>query len=149
MRVRQTCLVLALTTVMSAGAFAQGADPVTRLPTEIEFKEPLRPGSPPIAALYGHPVKPGLYVVRAKFPAGFKVMPHFHPDERTIVVLSGTFYFGYGEQWDESKMKAFPRDSFLTEPPRTPHYAWAKDGEVIIQITGVGPSGATWIPPKQ
>ena len=94
-------------------------------------------------------MKPGLYVIRAKFPSGFKVMPHFHPDERTIVVLSGTFYFGFGEQWDESKMKAFPPGSFLSEPFKAPHFAWAKDGEVIIQVTGVGPSGATVIPQKQ
>ncbi len=34
-------------------------------------------------------------------------------------------------------------------PPRgakAPHFSWAKDGEVIIQITGVGPSGKTFIP---
>jgi len=37
-------------------------------------------------------------------------MPHWHPDEwRTAVVLSGTLYFGVGEQWDESKLKAYPQ----------------------------------------
>jgi quercetin dioxygenase-like cupin family protein len=76
-------------------------------------------------------------------------MPHFHPDERTIVVLSGTFYFGVGEQWDESKMKAYPVGTFLSEPPKVAHYSWAKDGEVIIQVTGVGPTGSTVIPQKQ
>src|SRR5262245_43032160 len=30
-------------------------------------------------------------------------------------------------------------------PPQAPHFSWAKDGEVIIQITGVGPSGKTFI----
>src|ERR1700704_7818 len=33
--------------------------------------------------------KQGLYVYRVKFPAGFKVMPHWHGEERTFVVLSG------------------------------------------------------------
>jgi hypothetical protein len=28
-----------------------------------------------------------------------------------------------------------------SEPSKAPHFSWAKDGEVIIQITGVGPSG--------
>ena len=146
MRAHRTCLVLALTMV-GAGAFAQNADPVATLPNEIEFKA--RPFAPPGAVLYGDPRKPGLYVTRGKLPPGFKVMPHSHPDERTTVVLSGTFYFGIGEQWDESKMKAFPAGSFLSEPPNTPHYAWAKDGEVIVQFTGAGPSGTTVIPQKR
>jgi quercetin dioxygenase-like cupin family protein len=78
-------------------------------------------------------------------------MPHWHPEEvRTIVVLSGTLYFGYGEKWDESKLKAFPAGTFFTEPPRAPHFAWAKDGEVMLQITAVGPSGVTMVEqPKQ
>ena len=36
-----------------------------------------------MAVIDGDPTKPGPFVIRAKFPAGFKVMPHFHPtDER-------------------------------------------------------------------
>ena len=35
--------------------------------------------------------------------------------------------------------------AFFAEPQKTPHFAWAKDGEVIVQVTGVGPSGVTFI----
>ena len=38
-----------------------------------------------------------------------------------------------------------PAGTFYSEPSKAPHYSWAKDGEVIIQITGVGPSGKTFI----
>jgi hypothetical protein len=31
----------------------------------------------------------------------------------------------------------FPH-TFYSEPPRTPHFVWAKDGEVILQTTGMG-----------
>ena len=73
-------------------------------------------------------------------------MPHWHPDEvRTVVVLSGTLYFAYGEKWDESKLKAFPAGTFFSEPTRAPHFAWAKDGAVMVQVTGTGPSGVTMI----
>jgi hypothetical protein len=66
-------------------------------------------------------------------------MPHWHPDEwRTAVVLSGILYFVVGEQWDESKLKAYPAGTFYSEPPRTPHYVWAKDGEVIYSDHGRG-----------
>lgn len=94
------------------------------------------------AVLYGDPAKAGLFVSRTKFPAGTKVPPHYHPDvARTVVVLSGTLYFALGERWDESKMEARPAGTFFSEAPKQPHYAWAKDGEVVLQVTGIGPSG--------
>jgi hypothetical protein len=64
------------------------------------------------------------------------------------VVLSGTIYFGLGETWDDSKLKAFPAGTFFSEPKETPHFVWAKDGEVIVQVTGMGPTGTKLIPPK-
>jgi hypothetical protein len=62
---------------------------------------------------------------------------------------SGTFYFAVGEQWDESKLVPYPAGTLYSEPPRTPHYAWAKDGEVILQITAIGPSGNVAVTPKK
>jgi len=77
-------------------------------------------------------------------------MPHFHPDEwRTGVVLSGNYYFGLGEQWDESKLRFYPPGTFFSEPKGTPHFIWAKDGEVMVQFTAMGPTGITRIPQKQ
>jgi hypothetical protein len=58
--------------------------------------------------LVGDEKKPGMYIVRVRFPANIKVQPHFHPDERVGTVISGTLYMGYGEQFDESAMKAMP-----------------------------------------
>jgi quercetin dioxygenase-like cupin family protein len=149
MRVHKACIVLALVTGVSVGTYAQSTQPVVKFPNDMEFKAPLSPG-PQNAVLYGDPTKAGVYVQRTKFAPGLKVMPHWHPDEwRTAVVLSGTFYFGVGEQWDESKLKAYPAGTFFSEPSKTPHYVWAKDGEVIIQTTGMGPTGTTPIPQKQ
>jgi quercetin dioxygenase-like cupin family protein len=102
--------------------------------------------NPELATVYGDTQKPGVYVQRVKFAPGFKIMPHWHPDEvRTVVVLSGTFYFSYGDMWDESKFKAFPTGSFFAEPAKAAYFTWAKDGEVILQITGIGPSGVTMV----
>lgn len=134
--------------ILPALAYAQ--DSTAKLPQDIVYKSPIA-GYPEMAMVYGDTAKPGIYVQRVKFAPGFKIMPHWHPDEvRTIVVLSGTLYFGYGEKWDESKLKAFPAGTFFTEPPRAPHFAWAKDGEVLLQITAVGPTGVTMVEqPKQ
>jgi len=86
-----------------------------------------------------------MYVSRAKVAVGTKIMPHWHAEERTVVILLGTLYYGLGEQWDESKLTAFPPGTFFSEPPRMPHFAWAKDGEVILQLTGIGPTITTVI----
>jgi quercetin dioxygenase-like cupin family protein len=149
MRVLDACIVSALVIGIPAGAYGQTTQPVVKLPNDIEFKAPVSPGVQ-TAVLYGDPTKAGVYVMRVKFPAGLKVMPHWHPEEwRTTVVLSGTIYFGVGEQWDESKLRTYPAGTFYSEPPKTPHYLWAKDGEVIINVTAMGPTGTTLIPQKQ
>jgi quercetin dioxygenase-like cupin family protein len=149
MRIREYSLAMAFLACNAAGAYAQNSESISKLPHEIEFKAPLTPSSLQIAVVFGDPTKAGVYVVRVKYAAGAKVMPHWHPDEvRTATVLSGTYYFAIGEQWDESKMRPYPVGSFLSEPAKTPHYAWAKDGEVIVQLTGLGPTGTTYIPQK-
>jgi quercetin dioxygenase-like cupin family protein len=134
--------------VATTAAYSQSADTsVLKLPQDIEFKAAPVQGAPQTAVLYGDPTKPGVFVTRVKFSAGWKDQPHWHPDEvRTVAVLSGTFYFASGETWDESKFKAYPAGTFYSEPPKAPHFTWAKDGEVIIQVTGVGPTGKTFIP---
>ena len=122
-------------------ARAQSVDTgVVKLPQDIIYKG--LAGSPQHVTLFGDPSQPGLYVDRIKFLPGMKVMPHRHPDAvRTVLVVSGTLYFAVGEQWDESKLEAYPAGTLYSEPPRTPHYAWAKDGEVTLQVTAIGPTG--------
>jgi quercetin dioxygenase-like cupin family protein len=145
---RTAWLAIALTTGLAAtAAYSQSADTsILKLPQDIQFKGPLG-GAPQTAVLYGDPTKPGLYVTRVKFSAGWKDQPHWHPEEiRTVAVLSGTFYFGSGDKWDESKFKAYPAGTFYSEPAKAPHFTWAKDGEVILQITAMGPTGKTFIP---
>jgi quercetin dioxygenase-like cupin family protein len=117
------------------------SDVVIKKPGDVTFGEAAA-GMPQVAVLYGNPDKPGMYVVRLRFPAGLKIPPHTHPEgTRTLTVLSGTLYFGFGETFDEAKVTAYPPGTFFTELPTTPHYVWARDGEVVLQVTGIGPSG--------
>jgi quercetin dioxygenase-like cupin family protein len=145
---RTALFLLALCIGGGAWVSAQSQDTgVVRLPQDIVYKG--LPGAPQHVTLFGDSSKPGLYVDRVKFAPGVKVMPHWHPDSvRTVLVLSGTFYFAVGEQWDESQLKAYPAGTLYSEPAGTPHYAWAKDGEVILQVTAIGPTGNTPIPQK-
>ena len=133
------CGLLSASLLLGAHSVVAEPTAIVKLPQDITFKG--SPGAVQIAVLYGDPAKPGLYVVRLKLPAGSKVMPHTHPEEaRTLTVLSGTLYFGFGEQWDESKLTPYPAGTFFSELPNVPHFVSAKDGEVIFQATGIGPS---------
>ena len=111
-------------------------------------RSPVAPGLQN-AWLVGASDRPGLYAVRVKLLAGSKIPPHTHPDERFSTVLLGTIYVGFGENFDETKVVAIPTGSMYVAPAGLPHYVWAKDGEVIIQTTGMGPTGTTPIPQKQ
>lgn len=96
-------------------------------------------------AIAGNNEAPGVYVYRVRFPAGFRNAPHFHPDDRVVTVMSGTLSMGYGERFDETAMRSLGPGSLWTEPAGAPHFVWAHDGEVVIQVVGVGPSGTTQV----
>jgi hypothetical protein len=151
MQTTRLTLLIMLAMGVATGAQAQvSAESVVSLPGDIMFKAPPKGAGPETAVLYGDPTKPGVFVMRVRFPQGYKVMPSWRPDPwRTAVVLSGTFYYGIGEQWDEAKLAAYPPGTFFAHPARHPHFAWAKDGEVIVQFTAMGPTSVTRIPQKQ
>jgi quercetin dioxygenase-like cupin family protein len=91
--------------------------------------------------IHGSVQKSGLYAVQVKFPAGGKAPPHTHPDERLLNVLAGVLFFGVGTTFDEGAVKPLTAGSVVIIPPDTPHYVWARDGEVTVQEAGFGPSG--------
>jgi hypothetical protein len=96
--------------------------------------------------LVGNPSKPGPYTLRLKFPAGYKIAPHTHPDYREVTILSGTWYTGYGEKFDEAALKALPAGSFYTEPANVAHFVEVRE-PVVIQVSGTGPSGRRFVDP--
>jgi hypothetical protein len=64
-------------------------------------------------------------------------------------VISGTWHIGYGEGFDEAKLKALPPGSFYTEPPSVAHFAETGDEAVVVQITGFGPSSTDYVDPTE
>jgi quercetin dioxygenase-like cupin family protein len=99
------------------------------------------------AVIYGDPSKEGLFSMRLKLPAGYKVAPHTHPCIEAVTVISGTFKLGMGEKADPAKAQALPGGSYFAFPPGTPHFA-STDVETIVQISTVGPWGLTYVNPK-
>jgi hypothetical protein len=91
-----------------------------------------------IVLLYGSPDKPGPYVFRVRFPAGYKLPPHKHQDQRQVTVLTGNYWTAVGESFTQDKLKKFnPRDYYVTEA-NVPHFSWAET-DVVIQEAGIGP----------
>jgi quercetin dioxygenase-like cupin family protein len=97
--------------------------------------------------LKGVPAAPGLYTILLTIPPHTRIAAHDHPDDRVATVVSGTWYFGYGSTFDEAALKALPPGSFYTEPPGLPHFARTGDSAVVLQITGAGPTGTTYVEP--
>ena len=108
------------------------------------------PSFPPLARLavvVGDPTKPGMYTIRVKLPAGVKLMPHRHPEDRVYTVISGVFYIGRGEQFDAEKLHAYPPGAVVVLPGDTPHFHWAKSGEYVTQVSALGPLGLEYLDP--
>jgi quercetin dioxygenase-like cupin family protein len=63
-------------------------------------------------ALAGDPAKEGPYVVRVRFPAGYKVAPRSHPNDENVTVISGTFDIGIGDKFDDTKVQALGPGGF-------------------------------------
>ena len=74
------------------------------------------------AVLVGAPGEAGLYAFRIKFPPDFKVMPHSHPENRIYTVINGMWSIGLGDQFDPTKLKAFPPGSVYMLPAGVNHF---------------------------
>ena len=99
--------------------------------------------------LKGDPNESGVYTIMLRVPAHTQIAAHSHRDDRVATVVSGTWHIGYGDKFDESKLKALPPGSFYTEPPGQNHFAETGDEPVEVQITGFGPSSTEYVDPAQ
>jgi quercetin dioxygenase-like cupin family protein len=107
---------------------------------------PAFPKGAQISVLAGDLTKEGLYVIRLKLPAGYKVPPHTHPNDENVTVISGTFNIGMGSTLDEKNGKALAAGGFVHMPNGMQHFAWFTE-ETIIQLHGMGPQGIIYVNP--
>ena len=98
---------------------------------------PSLPKGAQIAVVSGDPSKAGPFTIRLKFPAGFRVPPHWHPTDENVTVLSGTIAFGMGE-FDTTAMKNMSAGGYAMMPAEMRHFALAKTA-VTLQVHGTGP----------
>jgi hypothetical protein len=118
-------------------------------PTQVTYKLPNqitwtgRPGAAETAVVLGDPSKPGLYIELVKWYPHNNSRPHFHPNDRYITVLSGTWWVGSGTKYDPDSMVAMPAGSYVVDLAKQPHYDGAKDEMAVIEIVGEGPATIT------
>ena len=112
-----------------------------KLPDQIKWVE--RESGSAQYVVAGDPDKPGLYVLLLKWHAHHMSHPHFHPNDRFITVLSGTWYVGTGTKFDPAGTVPIPAGSVVTHYGKQVHYDGAKDEEVMLEIVGEGPATAT------
>jgi pimeloyl-ACP methyl ester carboxylesterase/uncharacterized RmlC-like cupin family protein len=95
--------------------------------------------------LEGDPERVGPYAIALHIPAHTRIAAHFHSEDRSAVVVSGTWYFGYGTHVDDARMKPLPAGSFYTEPAGQPHFAQTKDEDTVVYISGRGPTETRYV----
>ena len=113
------------------------------LPDKIEWKQ--GSGRAQQAILAGDPSKPGLYVVLNRFKPGNFSRPHFHPNDRFITVVKGTWWVATGNKFDTENTVPMPAGSFVTHFAKQVHWDGAKDEEAWVLIVGEGPATLTLV----
>ena len=148
---RRILLCVGLVAALAAVAIAQDAQNdghVLSAPKDLKWGDP-----PPVfekgasmALLSGDPSKEGLYVVRLKMPAGYRINPHWHPTDEHVTVISGTFSLAMGDKFDKTAMKELPAGGYALLPAQMHHYAMAKTA-AVVQVHGMGPFSLTYVNP--
>jgi pimeloyl-ACP methyl ester carboxylesterase/uncharacterized RmlC-like cupin family protein len=133
--------------------FLQGAAPVTTVPqarlTLAEVDAIPRTGGGAgtsglngvqTTVLSGNPNAAGPYTFEIRVPPHTRIAAHTHRDNRTAIVVSGQWHFGYGEVASEATAKPLAAGGFYTEPAGVAHFAFTTESPAVVYISGQGPT---------
>lgn len=140
-------LACGLSALLSPAALAQhSGEHVMFAPSQLVWTDlPSLPGVK-IAVLEGPLDQAVPITFRLKFPANYKIPPHWHPGIEHITVLSGTLHMGFGDVFDRSKTHALTPGAVAIMQPRSRHFAWNSE-ETITQIHSIGPWAVIYVNP--
>jgi len=140
-------MALAMAMIVPAGSanpLAPDLNPAAltyKLPDQLKWTDEANGAK--TAVLFGDLSKPGLYIVLVKWMPHRMSHPHFHPNDRYITVISGTWWVGTGTKFDPDSTVPLPAGTFVTHFGKQVHYDGAKDVEAVLEIVGEGPATAT------
>jgi quercetin dioxygenase-like cupin family protein len=141
-RIIATALLVGLIGPAAAVELNPAAITIT-IPDNLKWRDPTGAAGVNQAVLHGDPTKPGLYVVMNRFKPGNFSKPHFHPNDRYITVIKGTWWVGTGNKWDKDATVPVKAGGFVTHYGKQVHYDGAKDEEAWLLIVGDGPATLT------
>ena len=104
---------------------------------------PIEQTPPGSSRVYGDPAQPGMYVTRVTLKPNAKNRPHYNDQDQIVTVLKGTWWVGKGEVFRQDKLTAVREGGLMYLPAKLTYYDVAGSGEVILQVTGVGPVQST------
>src|SRR5690349_13828723 len=101
-------VVVAAVQAMSSHSMTKAAEMEMKPPVNVGDIQwgPAPPVVPPgaqLAVISGDPSKEGLFTMRLKMPANYKVPAHHHPTAEYVTVISGDFRAGLGDKLDMEK----------------------------------------------
>src|SRR5882724_7381428 len=99
-----------------------------QLPDQLKWTE--NPEGYASAVVRGDPNQTGEYAMLVKWHKGHMSRPHYHPNDRFITVISGTWWVGTGTKFEPEGTKPVPPGSFVVHPGKQIHYDGAKDQDV-------------------
>jgi len=151
MKIRQLLPFLAAAALLAAPSRAAETKPADHgifTPDAIQWAAApnMLPAGAKLAVLEGDPTKEGPFTMRLWMPAGYRIPPHSHPAPEHVTVVSGTFYVGLGDTFDEKKGNKLPAGTFAFLAPGMHHFAYAKVA-TVIQLHGIGPWQINYLNP--
>ena len=122
-------------TLLVAGTAAQskvlthgGVAPLTKIPSEQWIEK-----------VVGDMDKPGEpFVIRIHHDAGYVVLPHTHPEDENITVLTGSWALGMGSRVNMAELEPMEQGALGFVPKKMAHFGYAKV-ETMLQVHGIGP----------
>lgn len=137
-------LIFAGVTAVGAAKLQENAEFVRITPAQINWQDIPNGHGAQQAVLLGDPGKPGMYVVRVKFPPYIMDLPHVHSMARYVTVLEGTWVSGTGATFDLAQTVSLKPGSVMLHPANAVHWDGSGNaGAVIVQIIGEGPATTT------
>ena len=111
-----------------------------KTPDQFKWRDPSNQATTNQTILHGDPNKTGgIYVYINSFKPGRFGNPHYHPNDRHITVIRGTWWVGTGRTYAPQSTTPLSAGTVVTHFAKQFHYDGAKDENVILEITGEGP----------
>jgi hypothetical protein len=107
---------------------------------------PQLPAGAQVSVLEGNPAEKGAMTLRLKFPADYKIPPHWHSMAERVTVLSGALHVGMGDRLDRQAGQTLEPGGFVSLPAKMHHFAWTAT-PTVVQISLEGPFDIFYVNP--